>query len=99
MRRWKIDAAVVLLVATLGAATSAYGDPPPAAASGFSAEGLKRVGAYFENEVATGKLPGAVVLIQQHGKPVYFESFGLRDVVAPTPMTKDAVFRIYSMSK
>src|SRR5262249_52430878 len=55
--------------------------------------------AYFENEVATGKLPGAVVLIQQHGKPVYFESFGFRDVVAHTPMTKDAIFRIYSMSK
>jgi CubicO group peptidase (beta-lactamase class C family) len=89
-------AAALLLVVAVGAATNARSDPQPA---GFSAEGLKRVGAYFENEVATGKLPGAVVLIQQHGKPVYFESFGFRDVDAHTPMTRDAIFRIYSMSK
>src|SRR5262245_43899863 len=97
MRRWRTDAAALFLfVAAVGAATGAHGDPH---AGGFSAEKLERVGAYFENEVATGKLPGAVVLIQQHGKPVYFETFGFRDVDAHTPMTKDAIFRIYSMSK
>jgi CubicO group peptidase (beta-lactamase class C family) len=102
MKPWRTNAtalrlaAVLLFVAALGVATNAYSDPQQ---TGFSAEGLKRVGAYFENEVATGKLPGAVVLIQQHGKPVYFESFGFRDVAAHTPMTKDAIFRIYSMSK
>ncbi|MBV9455932.1 MAG: beta-lactamase family protein [Bradyrhizobium sp.] len=105
MRRWRSDvaalrfAAALVLVTALGAATQARSDPQPAATSVFSAEGLKRVSAYFENEVATGKLPGAVVLIQQHGKPVYFESFGFRDVVKHTPMTKDSIFRIYSMSK
>ena len=105
MRRWRTDAAALglaaalLLVAALGAATRAYSDPKPANTSAFSAEGLKHVGDYFANEVATGKIPGAVVLIQQHDKPVYFETFGFRDVVAHTPMTKDAIFRIYSMSK
>jgi len=102
MRRWRTDATALLLAAALLAAIaapSAYGDPQPAVTSGFSAEGLKRVGAYFENEVATGKLPGAVVLIQQHGKPVYFETFGFRDTVAHAPMTSDTIFRIYSMSK
>jgi hypothetical protein len=45
-----------------------------------SAAGLERLGAFFENEVATGKLPGAIVLIQQHGQPIYFKCFGVRDV-------------------
>ena len=106
MRRWRTDAvalrfaaAALLFVAAVGAATRAYSDPQPAITGAFSADGLKRVGDYFENEVATGKIPGAVVLIQQHGKPVYFQSFGFRDVVVHTPMTKDAIFRIYSMSK
>jgi CubicO group peptidase (beta-lactamase class C family) len=105
MRRWRTDAAALRLAAALmfaaatGAATKAYSDPQPAITSAFSAKGLQRVSDYFKNEVATGKLPGAVVLIQQHGKPVYFESFGFRDVVAHAPMTKDSIFRIYSMSK
>src|ERR1700687_2160573 len=39
------------------------------------------------------------MLIQQHGHPVYFESFGVRDVATKLPMTADTIFRIYSMSK
>ena len=44
-------------------------------------------------------MPGAVILIQQHGRPVYFESFGVRDVDSRRPMTADTIFRLYSMSK
>ena len=53
----------------------------------------------IRNEIATGKIPGAIMLIQQHGRPVYFESFGVRDVESQRPMTADTIFRLYSMSK
>lgn len=53
----------------------------------------------MRNEIATGKIPGAIVLIQQHGHPVYFEKFGVRDVESRHPMTDDTIFRLYSMSK
>ena len=33
------------------------------------------------------------------GKVVYFESFGSRDAASSQPMSKDAIFRIYSMTK
>jgi CubicO group peptidase (beta-lactamase class C family) len=72
--------------------------PAPVAAS-FSRAGLERVGDYIKNEIATGKIPGAILLIQQQGKPVYFENFGVRDVVTRLPMTADTIFRLYSMSK
>ena len=65
----------------------------------FSRAGLERIGAYLHNEVVTGNIPGAVLLIQQHGKPVYFESFGVRSVTTKLRMTPDTIFRIYSMSK
>ena len=39
------------------------------------------------------------MLIQQHGKPVYFEKFGVRDVATGLPMTDDTIFTVYSMSK
>jgi CubicO group peptidase (beta-lactamase class C family) len=55
--------------------------------------------AFFDNEVATGKLPGAVILIQQHGRPVYLKSFGVQDVQTGTPMSPDTIFAIHSMTK
>ena len=65
----------------------------------FSRAALDRIGDYVRNEVATGKIPGAVLLIQQHGKPVYLESFGERGPETGQPMTADTIFQIYSMSK
>jgi CubicO group peptidase (beta-lactamase class C family) len=84
------------------AATSpnwASAEPPLPVTSAFSQAKLERVGDYFRNEVLSGKIPGAVVLIQQHGRPAYFESFGRRDVATGLPMTADSIFRLYSMSK
>jgi CubicO group peptidase (beta-lactamase class C family) len=60
---------------------------------------LERITEFFSNEVATGKLPGAVVLIQQHGKPVYLQCFGVRDVETKLPMTSDTIFALHSMTK
>ena len=76
-----------------------HAEPNAAAPRNFTAEGLARVGDYIRNEIATGRIAGGILLIQQHGKPVYFETFGMRDVAAQSPMTKDAIFRLYSMSK
>ena len=45
-----------------------------------SAAGLERLTEFFQNEVTTGKLPGVIVLIQQHGRPVYLKCLGVRDV-------------------
>jgi CubicO group peptidase (beta-lactamase class C family) len=60
---------------------------------------LERITEFFNNEVAAGKLPGAVVLIQQHGKPVYLKCFGVRDVATKTPMTANTIFALHSMTK
>jgi CubicO group peptidase (beta-lactamase class C family) len=81
---------------------------PPAVAEGtfdipagahFNKEKLAKVGEFFKNEVATGKIPGAILLIQQHGKPVYHESFGVQDVVSKAPITDQTIFRLFSMTK
>ena len=89
--------------AAVALSTALYGGEPGAAsnatARSFSPEKLERVGDYIRNEIATGKIPGAIMLIQQHGKPVYFENFGVRDVDSKLPMTPDTIFRLYSMSK
>jgi CubicO group peptidase (beta-lactamase class C family) len=65
----------------------------------FNQDKLAKVGAFFRNEVDTGKIAGAIVLIQQHGKPVYHESFGVQDVVSKAPITDKTIFRLFSMTK
>jgi CubicO group peptidase (beta-lactamase class C family) len=103
MRCAHIAAALALLVGTvvLGWPGSGRAESPsqPAVAASFSREKLARVGDFIRNEIATGKIPGAIILIQQHGQPVYFEKLGLRDAAATLPMTDDTIFRLYSMSK
>src|SRR3954464_13948147 len=110
MKPWKTDGilrrdlAVAALAVWLGAVAAGWRDTARAESStplarGFSREGLDRVGDYIRNEIAANRIPGAILLIQQHGKPVYFESFGVRDVATRLPMTADTIFRLYSMSK
>src|SRR6266404_4262021 len=107
MKRWRTDgftrrcaiaAALALLLPAI-AVGAGNAESPLAASSSFSPEKLDRVGDYIRNEIATGKIPGAILLIQQHGKPVYFETFGVRDPATGQPMTPDSIFQIYSMSK
>src|SRR5664279_679403 len=107
MKPWRTDfprlrfAAALVVFAVLVAGWPATGraESPKAASSSFAPDKLVRVGDYIRNEIATGKIPGAILLIQQHGQPVYFENFGVRDVGTGLPMTADTIFRLYSMSK
>ncbi len=65
---------------------------------GLSAAALARLSTALKDRVAAGHVPGAVALVARHGKIAYHEAFG---AIAPggPPMTTDAIFRIYSMSK
>ena len=60
---------------------------------------LERVGDFFRDQLRMERLPGAILLIQQHGKPVYHEFLGVRDVATKQPMTDDTIFRLFSMTK
>ena len=66
---------------------------------GLSSVRLARLGAVIAGEIERGRMPGAVALVARRGRIGYFESFGQRDAVAGAPMAKDAIFRIYSMTK
>jgi CubicO group peptidase (beta-lactamase class C family) len=91
-------ARLMLALASIMIWTQAAGQGPTAAQAP-SPDRLERITEFFNNEIATGKLPGAVVLIQQHGKPVYLKCFGVRDVATNLPMTPDTIFALHSMTK
>jgi CubicO group peptidase (beta-lactamase class C family) len=68
-------------------------------AVGLSSQRLARVTEVVKGEIAKGQYPGAVALVARRGKIAYFEAFGQRDPRSGAPMTKDAIFRLYSMTK
>src|SRR2546423_2147370 len=89
--------ALLTLVATPVARAEGTYDIP--AGAHFNQDKLAKVGEFFRNEIAAGKIPGAIVLIQQKGKPVYREYFGVQDIVSKAPMTDQTIFRLFSMTK
>lgn len=88
-----------LLAIAAGSVARAEGTFDLPAGAHFNPQKLERVSQYLDKQVADGKIPGAILLIQQHGKPVYHRSFGVRDVATNLPMTDDTIFRLFSMSK
>ena len=92
---------VIVLAALLGLHVAAAQDLPRAKPEevGFSSERLDRITQLLRDDAADGKVPGFVLLIARHRKIAYFDSVGVLDPETKAPMTKDAIFRIYSMSK
>ncbi len=88
--------AAVSLSASLSVAAAELGPPPHAV---LSREKLSAIDDFINGEIASGNIPGAIVLIQHHGQPVFFKCFGKRDVEKGTPMTADAIFPIHSVTK
>jgi CubicO group peptidase (beta-lactamase class C family) len=88
--------AAASLAAPMPAGTAELGPPPHAV---LSREKLSAIDDFLNGEIATGNIPGAIVLIQHHGQPVYLKSFGKRDVETGTPMTADTIFPIHSVTK
>lgn len=64
-----------------------------------AAQRWQRVHKLIQEHIDRHQIAGAVALVQQQGKPVYYEAIGKSDAEANTAMTRDAIFRIASMTK
>ena len=66
---------------------------------GLSKERIARIKPVQEKYVADGQLAGGVMIIARKGQVAYFDTFGKMDKDGTKPMPKDAIFRLYSMTK
>jgi CubicO group peptidase (beta-lactamase class C family) len=66
---------------------------------GFSSERLERLHALMQESVDRKQIAGAVTILARHGKVVDYRTYGQRDMASAAPMTRDAIFRDYSMTK
>jgi CubicO group peptidase (beta-lactamase class C family) len=66
---------------------------------GLSATKLAEIEPTVKKFVAGGKVAGVVTIVARKGKVVHFSAVGKRDIAGEKPMTRDTIFRFYSMSK
>ena len=66
---------------------------------GLDAQSLQRLLGVLQADIDSKRLPGAVVLVARRGKVALFESLGQQNPATGSPMARDAIFRIYSMTK
>jgi CubicO group peptidase (beta-lactamase class C family) len=94
--------AVTVVGCALAPATRDTGAPLTAGAPesvGVSSERLQRLTQAFKAEIDRGELPGVVLAVARRGQVVYHEAIGRQDQATNVAMTKDSIFRIYSMTK
>lgn len=88
----------------LGLTGTAYADTWPqqevgAEAAGFTEQGIDELDAAMREIVANQDVAGMVWMLGKDGKIATYEAAGLARVDDQAPMTRDSLFRIYSMSK
>lgn len=66
---------------------------------GLSDQRLHRIHETIQRHIAAHNISGAVTLVARKGRISHLEAHGLMDMEANKPMAKDAIFRIWSMSK
>jgi CubicO group peptidase (beta-lactamase class C family) len=101
MHRRALFAAPLLAVA-VSLPLSLYAQPLPTAAPGevgLDPTRLDRIKTVLEAEIEANRIPGAVLMVARRGKLAYSLVVGQRDRAANAPMSADAIFRIYSMTK
>jgi len=81
------------------AAARALTPAPSPEALGFDAQRLARLDAYMAKAVADGRVAGMITLLARHGQVVSEKLYGYKSLATGAPMTRDTIFRLYSMSK
>ena len=96
-------------VAPMFAQTTVKGPAAPASAGlamaaspesvGFDSSRLKLLDDYMAKVVADGRVAGMTTLLARHGKIVEFNTYGKASLATGKAMSKDTIFRVYSMTK
>lgn len=66
---------------------------------GVSSQRLERLHDFLDQRTRRGDYLGAVALIARNGRIVDWRAWGWRDLARTGQMPRDAIFRIYSMTK
>jgi CubicO group peptidase (beta-lactamase class C family) len=66
---------------------------------GLSPSRLQRMSDVFQREIDKGTMPGATIMVARGGQIGWFDALGQQDPAGPAAMTRETMFRIFSMTK
>ena len=66
---------------------------------GFSSQRLENLHALMQQAVDQKQIAGIVTILARHGKVLDYRTYGQRDMATAAPMTRDVIFRDFSMTK
>ncbi|PON16739.1 hypothetical protein C2W62_16885 [Candidatus Entotheonella serta] len=66
---------------------------------GFASQRLDRIRVHLQRYIDAGRVAGTLTLVARHGQIAYFEPQGHLELEGVRPKDRDAIFRIYSMTK
>jgi CubicO group peptidase (beta-lactamase class C family) len=95
--RMKRASRLVVLVVAVGLTAALPAAKPEDV--GLSSDRLQRINQVVQRNIDDRHITGAVTMVSRRGRVAHFEAIGLMDLEHKTPMRKDAIFRIASMSK
>ncbi len=105
---WGVSFALAAALALTGCASMGAKQVNPKVSSivredatklGFDPVKLEAIRTALNGDVASGKIPGAYLLIGRHGKVAFQEGFGVQGPGQSAPMSEETIFRVFSMTK
>lgn len=94
----RLLAAVLLCVALPSPAATPLPQTPPET-QGVSSARLQRLHDFMDKATDDDGYLGGVTLLARNGRIVDWQAYGHRDLARREPLRRDAIFRIYSMTK
>ena len=91
----------VIAVNTVGLKSTSNAPLPSATPElvGMSSAKLQQISERMKQQIRDDKIAGGVVVVARRDKVVFFEAYGKRDRKSDSPMKKDTIVRLYSMTK
>jgi CubicO group peptidase (beta-lactamase class C family) len=101
--RSPIFSIIVILVTSVGTANAQPAEPRPhgseARAANLDIQTLRLLDTAMQKQVDEKHVSGVIGLVTRHGSIGYYETFGQGVIEDGVPMTRDTLFRIFSMTK
>ena len=98
IRRRTLAAVLTLVCAVTLTLTAAVPNGRPEDV-GLSSERLQRINEVVQRYIGAREIAGGVTVVTRRGKVAHFEAHGMMDLESKTPMRKDGIFRIASMTQ